>query len=174
VLETTPTSERPRFACAAPPSSTCLLSERKGGLLVFSTFSVADGRGPQRATVSVSGGSAPVVWWDLAPDGERIALLTPSGDVRLIDLDGGLLAEVTLSGAGGFERLAWSSMGDGLFVIGRDPGAILLHADLDGKSVTLWETTRTRFLDAVPSPDGTQLAVAVESLDSDIWLVEGL
>ncbi|HXI03968.1 MAG TPA: hypothetical protein VNI57_12405, partial [Candidatus Saccharimonadales bacterium] len=174
VLETAPASDRPRFACAKAPSETCLLSERKGGLLVFSVFSPGKGRGPQMATVPVSGGDPPVASWALSPDGERVALLSPSGRLRVIGLDGSLLKETTLTGAGGFERVAWSAGGDGLFVIGRDPGAILLYTDLKRPPVTLWETTRTRFLEAAASPDGTRLAVAVERLDSDIWMVEGL
>jgi dipeptidyl aminopeptidase/acylaminoacyl peptidase len=174
VLETTPTSGRPRFACATAPSGICILAERKGGLLVFSLFNPAEGRGPQRATVPVSGGNPPVTWWDLAPDGERLALLEQSGRIRVLDLDGTLVSEATLQGAGGLERLTWTAGGDGLFVIGRDPGAILLHAGLDGETVVLWETTRTRFLEMAASPDGSRLAVAVESLDSDIWMVEGL
>jgi hypothetical protein len=174
VLEAALTSGRPSFACAPPPARTCLLAERKGGLMVFSLFSPEEGRGLQLATVPVSGGDPPLAWWGLAPDGERAALLSPDGRVRVMDLEGTLRADFTLTGAGGFERLAWAAHGEGLFVSGRDPGAILLYSDLSGKTVTLWETTRTRFLEAAASPDGAHLAVAVESLDSDIWMVEGL
>ncbi len=173
VLETALTSGRPSFCCTAEAAGTCLLAERKGGLLVFSLFSPETGRGLQLATVPVSGGEPPVAWWDLSPDGEQVALLSPEGRVRVMNLEGTLEADFILTGAGGFERLTWAADGEGFFVSGRDPGAILLHSDLKGATVTLWETTRTRFLETSASPDGAHLAVAVESLDSDIWLVEG-
>jgi len=174
VLQASPESGLPQFRCPSTEAKPCLLGETIQGQLVLTAFTPADGRLQQALSIPLTGAGQSSTVWDLSPDGLRVALLEQAGRMRLLEIATESGREFRVDGASGFDWVSWAPDGKSLFVIGRDPGAVILHVDASGKSTPIWKTARTTFVSLAPSPDGRYLAVTTNSLDSDIWLLEGL
>ncbi len=173
LLEAASPAGLPRVRCSASGES-CVLGEPLEGSILFSRLDPQIGFKEEITAIPLAGSDQPAVTWDLSPDGSRLAILEETGDLRVLDLGDGSMAARRVEGARVFDWVAWSADGERLLIIGRDPGAMILSVDPGGDATTLWETTRTTFASLAPSPDGRHLAIAVNSLDSDIWMVEGL
>jgi dipeptidyl aminopeptidase/acylaminoacyl peptidase len=113
----------PVLRCARRPGAPCVVMEKIEGERVLSTFDPIAGRGEEVARI----GRGLYWWWDLSPDGTRIAarVARHREEVRIIPLDGGPATEIHIDDptpdpaakrpAGLFD-LAWSSDGQGLFI----------------------------------------------------------
>jgi hypothetical protein len=68
--------------------------------------------------------------------------------------------------------------GKGLFVNADcnsdDAPLRLYYVGLDGKATLLWKDPALYILEAVPSPDGEHLAIAVKSSHDDVWMLDGV
>jgi|GEM_PF-4246298 len=52
------------------------------------------------------------------------------------------------------------------------PGAVLLHVDLQGNVKVLWEPGGDHMIWALSSPDGKHLAMSFFSTNVNVWMME--
>jgi hypothetical protein len=161
----------PDFRCSRVPGSRCVLSESESGRLVFSSFDPKDGRRNQLLAVSSPGLS----FWDLSPDGSRIALgdVVHNDVIRILPIAGGESHEMAIKGFRIISSVGWSGDGSSLFLTGTAPegGAIIRHAFPDGRSELLYKTDAWLERPS-PSPDGHRLSFGQATSSSNVWMIE--
>ncbi len=166
-----------RFRCGARAGARCVLSEltADGKQLTFTGFDPQRGRGQTLAQVSVESSAAPE--WDLSPDGTTIAVVATGdskNDVRLLTLNGGAVRFVPLTGDLPATAVAWALDGASLFVVtGSVRGSALLKVGLDGTAQQLWTGKALVASAPTPSPDGSRIAFAGSTYQSNVWMIEG-
>ncbi len=164
----------PDFRCPSAPRTSCLLAEAEQDQVVFTTFDPIQGRVGEVARVSTSPAR---FFWDLSPDGSRVAygeFHSRTGEhITILTLSNGTTREVPLTTWTTLNSLSWSADGRNLFVTtARRDGSDLLHVALDGKVDALREDKGRWFANPRPSPDGRLLAFSVRTTDSNVWLIE--
>jgi len=112
---------------------------------------------------------------DLSPDGNAVALVVDGAGsmnrIRIYSLSGEPQHDVTVENATTLVSLDWGGTGAGLFSTDRMPGRTdLLFIRLDGRSSVLWSQQGTHVA-AIPSPDGTRLAIAGWTRQSNVWML---
>ncbi len=141
--------------------------------IVFSAFDPVQGRKGELARVET--GSPPYSFWDLSPDGSRIAFddIWGTDRIRIVPLTGGKAQELALKGWLLISSLGWSPDGTGLFVTGLSSKAnsLLQYVSLNGEAQTL-HTAATWLEKLVASPDGRYLAFGQVIADSNAWMIE--
>jgi hypothetical protein len=80
--------------------------------------------------------------------------------------------EFTIKGWSGLEALDWTYDGKGLFTSSRAAGSVLLHTDLQGNALVLWEPKGDNMIWAISSPDGHYVALPGFALSSNIWSMQ--
>src|SRR5205085_10931872 len=155
------------FRCPSTTSAPCVMAEENGGQVAFTTFDPVQGRKDEVARVA-----APprTVFWDLSPDGSRIAYVKWAWDqghkISILSMADKAVREVPVTGWTSLSSLAWSADGRSFFVISaRREGSELLHVDVDGTVADLRKTTGRWLLALRPSPDGRFLAFAATTSD---------
>jgi Tol biopolymer transport system component len=160
--------------CAKSPATLCAIAERSADRkqLVFSSFDPVKGRGRELARWNTD--AAADYYWDLSPDGTRIAILKyHEGRIRILWLNGRAPQETTVKGWNTLSSAAWAADGKGLFVSSySERGAVLLSVDLQGNARLLWEHKGGIDTYGVPSPDGRHLAMRGWNVESNVWLME--
>jgi Tol biopolymer transport system component len=116
-------------------------------------------------------------FWDLSPDGSRIAYgqfdSRTDDHLTILTLNDRTTRVVPLAEWTTLNSLSWSADGTALFVTtSRREGSEILHATLDGKVDVLREDTGRWFANPRPSHDGRLLAFGVRTTDSNVWLIE--
>ena len=166
----------PDFRCpsASPKPFSCILAEAEHDEVVFTFFDPADGRGGEAARLQITPAK---LFWDLAPDGSRIAYgefkSSPDDRVIIRTLQGTITREVPVTGWTTLNSLSWSADGRDLFVTTlRREGSDLLRVTPDGNVVALRQETGRWFASPRPSHNGRLLAFAVRTTDSNVWLIE--
>ena len=89
----------PDFRCASPPATSCILSEVYQNQLVFSTFDPVEGRKGELTRIDM--GPEDAFFWDLSPDGSRIAfgkMDKLSGRISILQLGSGTTQEISVRG----------------------------------------------------------------------------
>jgi Tol biopolymer transport system component len=160
----------PDFRC--PSESSCVLAEAEPDKVVFSFFDPLKGRGDEARSVLLSPAR---FFWDLSPDGLRVAYGEFGKDrITILTLKDGSSHEVTLDGQENLNSLAWSHDGKDLFVTTwRREGSDLLRVRLHNSDVSyLREETGRWFANPRPSPDGRRFALGVRTTDSNVVLIE--
>lgn len=162
----------PTFRCVGTGTGRCVLSEKREGRLVLTLFDPVRGRGEELFRLQTDGAHAS---WDLSPDGTRIAvgrLEADEGSIRVVDLSGDLVREVSVQGWTYLDSVAWTAEGEALYVTSwGSKGSTLLRLDLDGNVTVLHQISD--WIDRpTPSPDGRYLAFAKTATDSNVWLIE--
>jgi len=172
----------PDFRCPSPGASArpCILGEVKGDQLLFSAFNPLEGRkdeleslefGPARQHYS----SVSASFWDLSPDGRRIALseCESHGHILILDLASKEEKAVSVSDWSCFTSLAWSSDGKSLFVANwASRGGSILRIALSGEAQLLLHAVGMEVERPVPSPDGGFLAYGEVTTISNAWMIE--
>ncbi len=162
------------YSCARAPATLCAIDERQGGEMVFRALDPERGEGRELARIPYN--PAGGFYWDLSPDGTRIAVAAESGEegrIEVIALDGRPRYLVRVPGWSHFHSIAWTADGRGWFVSsmhGRSPA--LLHVDINGDAHMLGDWFGTFRAWPVPSPDGRYLAYAVHAISWKAWLLE--
>jgi serine/threonine protein kinase len=163
---------RPR--CARSPATLCAMAERSADRkqLVFTAFDPVNGRG--RKLVELKTDAIAAYWWDLSPDGTRIAILkSREGRIQILSLNGRAPQEITVKGWNTLTTVTWAADGKGLFASSfTDRGAVLLSVDPQGNARLLWEHLGGIDTYAVPSPDGRHLAMRAWNLEGNLWMME--
>jgi Tol biopolymer transport system component len=141
----------------------------------FSEFDPARGRGREVAKFASSPGSS--YNWDLSPDGSRIAMLYPArgNRIRLLPLDRGEPRDLIVEGWSTLDwGPYWAPDGKGFYVSTQSArGATVLYIDLKAHATPIWEQSGGSWTWAIPSPDGRRLALMGNSVDSNVWMMEG-
>ncbi len=167
------TGWNPALRCPNDPRALCVLSEVEEGRIVFSSIDIAMGRKSElfRVDAADAGGA----YWDLSPDGSRIAFGEPnviSCQIRVLTLAGVTERTLAVKGRTSCSAAAWPQRGDGLFVEARtDMGSTLLRVSWDGDAKPL-RTSLIWFRHFAESPDGRYLAFTDVIGDSNAWLIE--
>ena len=91
--------------------------------------------------------------------------------IRIYSLDGALQKDVVVQNVTTLQNLDWSGTGQSFFSTSVTPrGRELLHIRMDGTSRVLWSQQGTPVA-AIPSPDGSHLAITAWSRQSNVWMV---
>jgi Tol biopolymer transport system component len=163
----------PDFHCPVLAGSPCVLSELDRQQLVFSAFDPLEGRKREVARVDFDRHES--LFWDLSPDGKRIAFGQTEvhrGLLHILPLDGGSAMDVTAKGWANFSSVGWSADGRQLFVSkGSSSGDSLLRVSLNGDAEVLHKAGMW-IEHPVASPDGRQLAWGEVSSNSNAWIIE--
>jgi DNA-binding winged helix-turn-helix (wHTH) protein/Tol biopolymer transport system component len=154
----------------------CVLFEQHQDRYVISSLDPVRGKGERLGSVpSTLRGE------DLSPDGNLVAVLDaarPTNRIQIYSLQGELQKEIVVENAGVLQNLDWggTGAGAGFFSTNHTAGrSELLFIRLDGTSRVLWSQQGTSGVPAaaIPSPDGTHLAIAGYIRHSNVWLLTG-
>jgi Tol biopolymer transport system component len=160
--------------CARTPATLCAIAERSADRkqLVFTAFNSLKGRGRELAKFNADATAA--YWWDLSPDGTRIAILKlHEGRIQILSLNGRAPQQITVKGWNTLTSVFWAADGKGLFVSSfKDRGAVVLSVNLQGSARLLWEHLGGIDTYAVPSPDGRHLAMRAWNVEGNLWMME--
>jgi Tol biopolymer transport system component len=167
----------PDFRCSSSSvvtSPPCVLGEINGNQIVFSAFDPRLGRQGEVARIQVE---PSLTFWDLSPDGSRIAFGKMEGDgghIRLLDLAGGRARDVTVKGWSNLASVGWSADGRSLLATNwASKGASILRVNLNGQIQLLYKAPSSMLLERlVPSPDGRYLAFGEVATASNAWMIE--
>lgn len=163
--------------CAKPPSTRCVISELLGSELTFSDLDALRGRGRELRRFATS--SPDFTNWRLSPDGERIALVDFSDRVRLFDLAGGPVRDLSVPSWTAFEFVTWAADGQAVFVTGfslqgpRLTNTGILRVDINGHADVLRHEPNEWHVYPVASPDGKSMAIGTMKLESNAWMIDG-
>jgi hypothetical protein len=91
--------------------------------------------------------------------------------IRIYSLHGEPQKDVVVENVTALGNLDWSGTGVGLFSTNVTPGGReLLFIRMDGSSQVLWSRQGTPVA-AIPAPDGTHLAIAAWTRQSNVWML---
>jgi Tol biopolymer transport system component/DNA-binding winged helix-turn-helix (wHTH) protein len=179
--------------CARSPASLCVYSELAPGEEHFYTFDPLKGKGNEIPGASIHESDFYSFNWSLSPDAKLLAFSKKLGVqgqpvIRLLSLEDAKERRIALPGWAGIATLDWSADGkslwatafttsettSGLWTTGFSAtGAwTLLKVDLSGKVTPVLRESKMNLGWAIPSPDGTKLAIWKASGTSNVWLAE--
>jgi len=164
------------MSCTKSAGNLCAIAEPSDDLkqAIVSAVDVFRGRGSELARFDVDP-KANDWWFDVAPDGTRIAA-TPSsaGPLYIISLRGETTRKIQFQAWSDLLAFTWSADSKGLFVVARvREGRALLHTDLQGKARLLWTLEGGSGETLVqPSPDGRHFAVQQWGASGNMWVME--
>jgi Tol biopolymer transport system component len=148
-------------------------AEAQNNQVVFSSFAPLQGRSAELVRVEVD--PATITFWDLSPDGSRIAFGVKDehrGEIRILPLAGGPERTVHLKDAKNLQSVAWTADGAALFVTNwASEGYSLWRVNLTGQ-MRLLRKAGIWLERPVPSPDGRYLAFAEGTASSNAWMLE--
>jgi eukaryotic-like serine/threonine-protein kinase len=167
--------------CARSPSDRCVMSERsilpgQNSELIFRSLTREGVSNTELARMEIN---LPLgkEYWDLSPDGSKVAVVTggsPDGVIRLIGFDGSS-KDVIVKGRNGFHSMDWAADGSGWYISTRSAKSEdLLYVDLHGNYRVIRESTDGFETWGVPSPDGKHLAVLEWTVSGNIFILDEL
>lgn len=171
----------PDFRCPSVTTRPCVLSEIKEDQLVFSGFDPLQGRRGELAKLDLGPDSGYYntvfdTFWDLSPDGLRIAFggCEPHGSrIRILDLERHQDSQVSLGDWSCLTSVGWSPDGKNLFVTNwATRGGSILRVALNGVSQVLRKSVGMGLERPLPSPDGRFLAYGEVTTISNAWMIE--
>jgi DNA-binding winged helix-turn-helix (wHTH) protein/Tol biopolymer transport system component len=148
----------------------CVLFEQEKDEWIISSLDPLRGKGERLCSIPFNTRGE-----DLSPDGNAVALVVddapPLNRIRIYSLKGELRTDVVVENVTMLANLDWSGTGGGFFSTSVTPrGRDLIFIRLDGTSRVLWSYPGTPVA-ATPSPDGTHLAIAGWTRQSNAWMV---
>jgi Tol biopolymer transport system component len=164
-----------QYGCPLRPPSPCVLSQKEGSDLVFSSLDPVRGKGEPLGKIEASAATA---GWNLSPNGSCLAVVGNEkyeGRIEVLTLRDRAWHEVPLEpGWGRLESIAWAADEATFFATSWLPDSFnLLHVTLNGKVKPLLRNAHRQWMiNPLPSPDGKFLAYQAETSDSNVWLLE--
>ena len=148
----------------------CVLFEQDKDRWIISSLDPVRGKGERLCSLPFNTRGE-----DLSPDGHSVALVVedarPANRIRIYSMRGAPQNDIVVEGASDLANLDWGGTGEGFFSTDRTPGGSqLLFIRLDGTSHVLWSHEGTS-VTAIPSPDGTHLAIAGWTRQSNAWML---
>ena len=171
----------PDFRCPSASRRPCVVSEIREDQLVFSGFDPLQGRGGELARVDAGPDSGYYntvfdTFWDLSPDGSRIAFsgCEPHGShIRILDLERHHENEISLRDWSCLTSVAWLPDGKSLFVTNwAARGGSILRVALNGVPQVLRKSVGMGLERPLASPDGRFLAYGEVTTISNAWMIE--
>jgi Tol biopolymer transport system component len=165
----------PDFRCPSLSalSRPCVLGEANQDQVVFSAFDPIQGRKGDLARLDLDPSDS---FWDLSPDGSRIAFgkFEVSGSqIRILDLAGGEPRVVEVRGWNHVTSVGWSADGRSLFATNWSSVAgSILHVALNGETRLLHRAAGMTLERPLPSPDGRYLVYGDVITTSNAWMIE--
>jgi DNA-binding winged helix-turn-helix (wHTH) protein/Tol biopolymer transport system component len=161
------------FACSKTDRGLCVLRESTANAFLYYALDAVHGKGPELGRTAwlphVMGD------WGVAPDGSAVALtIHDAGNpsIRIVPLGGDGTRreqEVAVTGFGQLSGINWSPDGRGWYVATTNAvGTALLFVSQQGKAHLLRDSVAGGW--AVPSPDGSKLALVDQPVDSNVWM----
>ena len=165
------TAGHPDIRCPRLAGSSCVLSETEPGKVIFSSLDTGNGKRTQLIAVE----AGPSSFWDLSPDGSRIALgeIGRNDRIRILPLAGGESRKIPVKDFRLVASVGWSADGASLFLTGTAPegGSIIRHLFPDGRSQLLYKADA--WLERpLASPDGRSLAFGQATSSNNVWTIE--
>ena len=148
----------------------CVLFEQDKDRWIISSLDPVRGKGERLCSIPFNTRGE-----DLSPDGNAVALVVEDARsmnrIRIYSLRGELQKEVVVENASALVNLDWGGTGAGFFSSNQTPGrSELLFIRPDGTSRVLW-SQQGDSVAAIPSPDGTHLAIAGWTRQSNVWML---
>jgi Tol biopolymer transport system component len=148
----------------------CVLFEQDRDRWIISSLDPVRGKGERLCSLAFNTRGE-----DLSPDGNAVALVVDDSRsmnrIRIYSLRGEPQKDVVVKNVTALHNLDWGGTGAGFFTTDRTPsGNQLLFIRLDGTSRVLWSQSGNPFF-AIPSPDGTHLAIAGWIRQSNVWML---
>ncbi len=158
--------------CSLPPGNLCVVLEREGERTTVTQFDAVQGRGRELFAVDFR-----IAAVDVCPSGECLLMRLPGqpqNRIGIFALDGGKQREFTAPVAGQISSLDVSPDGRSVYIGSWTPdtGAVLYHADLQGRLRVLWQNKVSLNTYGIPSPDGRRLALLGTTAERNVWLLE--
>jgi eukaryotic-like serine/threonine-protein kinase len=164
--------------CARLPSTVCAIAERSPDRkhLVFTSVDPLKGRGDELKRFDTDPGRNLDYFWDLSPEGTRLALLNSTDPTILIlSLAGQPTREIALNGWHGLGYTSWTPDGKRLIVGSQDNrSATLLSVGIDGDVHPLWEQDGAFGISGIPSPDGHHIAIWLSTKNKNFWIADNI
>jgi DNA-binding winged helix-turn-helix (wHTH) protein/Tol biopolymer transport system component len=164
------------YRCGSVPSAGCVLAEIEPQQLVFYNLDPVRGKGTEIQRLKDIHG---FVYWSLSPDGSRIAVTDPAGnmgDAWILTLADHEVVPLTLRRWkwGRMQSLTWSADGSHLFATALAGPIVLidLHGNLQVLAETYTGVGRAWLYNPVASPDGHYLAYMKRTLESNVMMLE--
>jgi serine/threonine protein kinase len=163
------------MSCARPPSDLCAIAEPTDDLkqVIVSALDALKGRGPELTRFAIDP-TANDWWFDLSPDGTRVAATrSAASPIYIYSLRGQPSQQIEAKAWNNLLTFAWAADGRGLFVVAAIKGGrVALHMDFQGNAQQLWENTGgSGETLAVPSPDGRHLAINGWTTSGNMWMM---
>jgi serine/threonine protein kinase/Tol biopolymer transport system component len=168
------------YRCPPKPGSQCVLALQEGKDRVFYSLDPLRGKGEQLGKMPATPPSLDD--WGISPDASRLALVDYvkyKGRIEVLTLADHSWHEVPVEpGWGNLQSMAWATGGKAFFVTSLLPDSELrfnlLYVTLDGKVKPLLRNTRRQWMiNPLPSPNGKYLAFDAQTVDSNVWMLEG-
>lgn len=164
----------PEFRCPSNSTASCVVAEAEQDSIVFTYFNPDRGRGAEAVRLRTSPST---FFWDLSPDGSRLAYgefrSSPMDHVSVLSLKDQASRDIPLNTWTNLSSLSWSADGRDLFIATfKREGSDLLHVSSEGKVDVLSQLTGRWFGTPRPSPDDRFLAFGLRTVDSNVWLIE--
>lgn len=172
-----------RFDCPRRAGLPCILAERQKDQVVFRPFDPVKGLLPADPEI-IRLNSPAATPWSISPSGSELAWVSrDSGPVTIhilplvygasgVKADAG--RDVMVKGWSRPRSICWAPGGNGWYVISSSgSGWSLLYVDGQGRSKVLLTDLSDWAPDVYPSPDGTRLAFSIQSISSNVWMLQG-
>ncbi len=170
----------PSFRCPREKGALCVVAEKDdaGSKVNFTAFDPY--KGPIRKIATVD--SAEAKFWDLSPDGKRIAYGANELEQAAIHIfetggtdagDGGKLTAKTvqMEDLNRLQTLAWTADGRAFLVAAQTSrGSVIWLVDENGKTKQL-SARSWAVQELSPSPDGKKLAISELTTNSNAWMI---
>jgi serine/threonine protein kinase len=162
------------ISCAGPHSNLCVLLElsqdRKQAIVT--SLDPVKGRGPELTRFDL--GPKEYSCCVISPDGTRLAeISSPTSPIQILSLRGDRPLFVPISGSRISSALLWSADSKGFYFGSRlKGGSAVSHLDMKSRTHVVWENRGGNWALGIPSPDGRHLAIAGETMNSNMWMME--
>ena len=149
----------------------CVLFEQDKDRWIISSLDPVRGKGERLCSIPFNTRGE-----DLSPDGNAVALVVedarPTNRIRIYSLRGEPQKDVVVENATRSRKSRLGRHRSRLFLhrTERQAGSELLFIRLDGTSHVLWSQQGAPVA-AIPSPDGTHLAIAGWTRQSNVWML---
>jgi DNA-binding winged helix-turn-helix (wHTH) protein/Tol biopolymer transport system component len=160
------------YDCAAPPSTRCVLAERKGKQIVFEALDPINGRGAALASVDIG---SDLYHWSLSPDGNIALVRNDDSGISIVSLENGTVKQLRLKNWKSFQFSQWSPDGHFIYVGAEGPDSFAIFTtDLAGNTKVLVEVPMNQgwLASPLPSPDGHFLAFTERTYENNVTMLE--
>ena len=170
------------YQCAKLPSSVCLYGQADSEYYRFFSFDPSAGKGTELSAAKVKRENGPNSW-NLSPDGKYLVSLPSQNPykeskLRIFSLYDNATRYVPVPEVKVIMGLDWAVDSKSVWVggyMGRGSWGTrsgLVNVGLSGKVRTLLEGRNPEIMGGTPSPDGHHLALGVNAISSNVWLLE--